>query len=264
MTRYALIDGDEVAHVASRVNHASIDWGDGEGVSVDTNAAIRAARDFVKCNMEATKSDKVIICLSPRDRNNFRKKVLPTYKGGRSSEKPEAFWQIIEMFEAEYKTRCFPWLEADDVMGILGTAPGVDTVVVSQDKDMATLPVLWYNPRKQAMRRISEADADRAWFIQTLTGDAVDEYKGCPKVGPVNAAKIVDSTPTDMWAAVVLAFKRAGLTERHALQQARCARILRQDDYNRETGEIRLWDPKKPLIVNPKKWESAPAAPAVS
>lgn len=266
MTRYALIDGDEVAHVACRANSVVIDWGDGEVPEADTGVAIRAARDMIESCVKATKSDKVIVCLSPRDRANFRKQVLPTYKGTRGADKPAAFWDVISMMEDDYKTRIFPWLEADDVMGILGTEPGVDTVVISQDKDMATLPVLWFNPRKQLLRKVTEADANRAWMMQTLTGDAVDEYKGCPKVGPVGADKAVaiGASLAKQWRAVVAEFVRAGLTERHALQQARCARILRREDYNRDTGEITLWDPRKPLIVDPRKWGSQPAVTAAT
>ena len=44
-----------------------------------------------------------------------------------------------------------------------------------------------------------------------------------------------------MWKLVVKAYAKQGLMEHDAFQQARVARILRYGDYNKKTGEVKLW-----------------------
>jgi DNA polymerase-1 len=81
-------------------------------------------------------------------------------------------------------------------------------------------------------------------MIQTLTGDTVDGYSGVPKVGAVTANKMLadkDMPVKDMWEIVVKAYEKAGMNEQDALQQARVARILRHGEYDKKTGEVKLW-----------------------
>ena len=81
--------------------------------------------------------------------------------------------------------------------------------------------------------------------VQTLSGDTVDGYSGCPKVGPVSAEKILkDLEVKDYWAAIVAAYEKAGLTEDEALLNARMAYILQAKDYNKKEGKVKLWRPK--------------------
>jgi DNA polymerase-1 len=154
--------------------------------------------------------------------------------------------------EEVYKTQSFPGLEADDVMGILATRPGVNCVIVSQDKDMKTIPGSVWNGEE--LTTYSEDEADYHHMLQTLTGDTADGYKGCPGVGKVKAEKILaactvweDGGKTanvyPMWPAVGTAYEKAGLTEADALQQARLARILRWSDWDRVNKQPILWSP---------------------
>jgi DNA polymerase-1 len=81
--------------------------------------------------------------------------------------------------------------------------------------------------------------------MQTLTGDAVDNYKGCPGIGVKRALGLLfNKKPNEYWEIITKAFEKAGLTEMDALVQARMARILRTDDYNIQKGEVYLWSPK--------------------
>ena len=57
---------------------------------------------------------------------------------------------------------------------------------------------------------ISEADADRYFLTQVLTGDTADGYKGVPGIGPKKAEAILGPRPD--WAAVEKAYIDAGLT----------------------------------------------------
>jgi DNA polymerase-1 len=135
-------------------------------------------------------------------------------------------------------------LEADDTLGILATnGEYARNIIVSVDKDMLTIPCEYYNIDKQTTEVITEKAADHMHLYQTLVGDSTDNYKGCPGVGPKRATDILTWVP--QWAGVLAAFIKAGLTETEALVQARVARILRADDYNFDTGEVKLWEPSK-------------------
>jgi len=42
---------------------------------------------------------------------------------------------------------------------------------------------------------------------------------------------------------VVAAYNKKGLSEEVALENARLARILRNGEYDTDTGEVKLWNP---------------------
>ena len=86
---------------------------------------------------------------------------------------------------------------------------------------------------------ISEADADRYFLTQVLTGDITDSYKGVPGIGPKKAEAILGPRPH--WGAVEKAYIDAGLTRDDAITQARLARILRWTDW--AEGGPKLWTP---------------------
>jgi DNA polymerase-1 len=186
---------------------------------------------------------------------NFRYTVDPTYKNNRAnSRKPLCYVELREQVEADFKCKALPGLEADDVMGIIATTPAIqkrNPIIVSQDKDMQTIPTsVW---RQGELVNVTEEQADYYHMFQTLVGDTSDGYKGCPGVGKVKAEKLLtvtnipDMPPAELremrWAAVVNAYEKAGLTEQDALTQARLARILRFSDWDNEKKGPILWSP---------------------
>jgi 5'-3' exonuclease len=109
---------------------------------------------------------------------------------------------------------------------------------------MRTIPGAHFHLGTRQLFTVSEAEADYNHLFQTLTGDATDGYSGCPGVGKVTAAKLLDGKSyEEMWDVVVRAYKKAGLGEEEAIQQARVARICRASDFNSKTGEVILWNP---------------------
>lgn len=243
MKTHIVIDGDILCYTASSAVEKSIDWGDDFWTlhSDLSEARSRVDIDIVEF-VERLNGSSYTVCFS--DKANFRKDVYPQYKANRKDlRKPVAFAAL-----KAYILECWPcatWknLEADDVMGIMATDPRKDVVIVSADKDMRTIPGRWFNPNNPdaGIIHVSRDDADRNHLIQTLTGDRVDGYPGCPGIGPARAEKIVDGG----WSAVVDAYVKAGLNEAVALTQARMAYILRKGDYVRKSGRVKLWDPRK-------------------
>lgn len=250
--RLALIDGDEVAFKACMAAQSDneIDWGDGEvNVSNGVMRAEKAAVEMVKAWAEKVGAQEITVCLSCRDRNIFRKHVDPSYKSGRT-EKPEGFWQVVDVLASTFDSVEHPSLEADDVLGIMSARTSdVQPIICSSDKDMRTIPdSLVFDPYHSTKKKITATMADNWWMTQTLIGDSTDGYKGCPKVGPKGAAKALDHLQhlPLMWGAVVDLFVEKGLSAKHALTQARLARILRPGDVDLKKKLIRLWHPSKP------------------
>ncbi len=194
-------------------------------------------------------TSEVMVCLSCPTEDNWRLEILPTYKANRDySKRPHYLSRVKAYLESEYPSYRRPKLEADDIMGILSTHPTIvkgKKVIVSEDKDMKTIPGWLFNPAKdRAAREVLEVHADHWHLLQTLVGDTTDGYAGCPGIGPVRASQRLScARPADWWQAVVKAYVSKGLTEEDALIQARVARICRATDYDFKKKEVIPWTP---------------------
>lgn len=275
-----LIDADIVAFKAASVCQEKFVWEDGT-----VSMAVKPIEEMYKIldetlagYMEDLKADNMIICLSCLTEEGFRFRINPTYKQHRTnSERPVLLYAAKDYMAEKYATYARPGLEADDVMGILSTHPKIvrgKKIIVSEDKDMNTIPGWLYNPAKDTKPRfISVKMAETFHLYQTLIGDSTDGYPGCPDIGPDKARKMLDEPyiktpyehvfsrgprkglsetrytkePTDdLWAGIVSLYEAEGLTEDDAIMQARMARILRAVDYNFKDKEVILWTPARP------------------
>lgn len=235
-----LIDGDIIAYKAAASAETPINWGDGLWTlhSFESDVAIRIKDQIQKLVDEAPVKD-CIVALS--DKENFRKELAPYYKANRkNTRKPMLLTWAREFMMSEYNTVIYRRLEADDTLGILGSS-NPDTIIWSEDKDLLTIPARhWINGE---VVTISEAEANYNFAYQTLVGDSTDNYSGCPTVGPKTANKLLSSGCG--WDTVVATFKSKGLSEEVALENARLARILRNGEYDTDTGEVKLWQPQQ-------------------
>jgi DNA polymerase-1 len=191
------------------------------------------------------KVKKVIHCLSDSG-NYFRSDHWPAYKDGRG-KKPLIHAQLRSWLIGSdgHETMLRPRLEADDILGILATHKALvkgPKIVVSIDKDLLQIPGKHYNPAKDEFREVDEESGEYLFFTQTLTGDATDNYPGCPGIGPKRAPAIIGDLD-GAWERIVAAYEKAGLSEADALAQARTARILRASDYDFKKKEPILWTP---------------------
>lgn len=250
----ALLDGDIIAFRAAA--KAQEKWSDDLTIA-DARLAIREADLIVEDWKRKAKASRVVVCLSDPTKKYFRKVIDKNYKANRKGvSKPVCLDEVVQHLLDKYKVERWDGLEADDVMGILGSKLGKEAVVVTLDKDLQTVPCYYMNPDKDRRSyRISEARANLWWMTQTLTGDSTDGYKGIPRVGPKRAAAIMESSPTSklsgLWRIIELAYTDAGLSVAEALKNARLARILRCTDWNEETQEMRLWHPTDEIWVKP-------------
>lgn len=247
-----IVDADSFAYAAAVAAETSVEWEPGQlSVSADTGEAIReVARKFRSLKKELD-ADKIVLAISDASENGWRRKVYPKYKAHRKERKPLAL-QAVRDYLLSKGAYLRPTLEADDVCGILATHPKIvpgPKIVVSIDKDLRTIPGRHFSPlkRDEGIVVVDKDEADYFHFTQTLTGDVVDGYPGCPGIGPAKAKAILAELGvgdvSGAWDAVVETFEKKGLTADDALIQARVARILRSSDYDFKTKKVKLWTP---------------------
>ncbi len=241
----AIIDADILLYRSMTYAEQEINWFDNVWtLYADIDEAKRIFTGQLDKIKTTLKTDDVLCCLSDRS-ENFRKRIDPTYKSNRKgTRKPCGINALIDWVEEAYPSLRKPSLEADDVLGILATKPDNigKVVVVSDDKDLKTIPCVLFRPSREEKLHVSQQQADAYFLEQCLTGDPTDGYGGCKGVGEKTAKKILGSRPT--WSSVEQAYIKAGMTRDDALQQARLARILRWSDWDEAKGEPILWQPE--------------------
>ncbi|MER9628884.1 hypothetical protein [Mesorhizobium sp. M0296] len=243
--RTLLIDGDILVVSTGAALEVETDWGDDEWTLTCDVAEVKATVLSTIRRLERDlDADASVITLSKG--TTFRHDLYAGYKKGRS-RKPVGTNEVKRWLIEEHGAKYKPGIEADDVMGILATNPRLikgEKVIVSQDKDMLTIPGLIY--RNGNIIEVSPREALHNFLKQTLTGDVTDGYPGCPGMGPVKAEKLLAAIqPGDLyWPHIVAAYEKAGLTADDALLQARLARILHNDDYDHAKKEPILWTPR--------------------
>ncbi len=272
MARTVLIDADISVFQVACSQEETFEFAGKSTQHADLERGIEEINKLFDWIIKTTDSDQAALFLTGK--NNFRKEVLPTYKGNRTGPQPvirEGLRQYVASLPMSFMEDI---LEGDDLIGIHATKPHKgERVIYSADKDLKTVPGLHWCPEDGEIIEVTEEQADRFFYEQILTGDPTDNYAGCPGVGPKGAAKLLDgrlkwvektrtlqrgprkgqevsewekhplAADEGWWFSIVSAYEKVGLTERDALTQARCARILRHGEYNFKTQEVRLWTP---------------------
>ena len=212
-TRTLLVDGDIVAYKAAVVAETPIDWGDGVWtLHAHEKDVIGSMEEFMSKIIEESGCDKVITCLSGD--NLYRKDVAPYYKANRKGTRKPMLLKFAKKYLGDkYNGKVEDKLEADDLLGILGSADK-NTVIWSLDKDLLTIPA--YHLIDGKVVEVDQEEADYHFLYQTLVGDSTDNYKGCPTVGDKKANALLEKEGAT-WETVVKAFDSKGLGEEVAI-----------------------------------------------
>lgn len=205
MSRILLIDGDMVAYRVAAAEEKGYEF-EGVYTLVADPEQGRANLDaMLEFWVEKLEADAILLAFTAP--NNYRKGVLSTYKSNRDGvRRPLILGEMRAHCVAKYETMERPTLEADDVLGIVATHPGIlaehdEKIIVTWDKDLRTVPGLHWNPTngwKEAGKeqvpvidKIGAKEAEIGFYSQVLSGDAVDGYAGCPGIGKKRALDIV-------------------------------------------------------------------------
>lgn len=285
MNHVLIVDADYLAFSSMAAAEVEFDWGDGVwtlqcdhekafGIFINTLQSIIERR-------KVWKKSKIVMAFT--DATNWRKDVLPTYKENRKKvRKPLGYNEFVTRLKAEtdWQSICWPTLEGDDVMGIIGTDPSIvgcdSATLVSCDKDFKTIPCEFYWLTSGEIVQIDEESAHRSHMYQTIMGDLTDGYTGIKGIGASGAEEFIDSPfyfvteqktfksgprkgetidqlvkttnelsgdSLSLWEQMVSLAEKQGMTESELLVQAQVARILHAKDYNIEDQKITLWQP---------------------
>lgn len=255
--KIALLDADVINYQAAA--SAQRDYGD--EIWSDIRGAIEDAEAQIAKEMEQAGCNEVLLVYSPKTSTNWRKLVMPMYKMHRkATPKPVCYQELRTELEKRYDHISIDWLEGDDLFHMLSKKIP-NSVVVSIDKDMHTLPDIEYlRPHTMAWPVMQSEDfANHYWLYQVLIGDSTDGYKGLMGCGPKGADKLLnqymeigiddDGQQTHVfdfegaWDAVVAAYRAKG--QDNWLEQAQMARILRDGDYDSKNRRVKLFNPDK-------------------
>ena len=142
-------------------------------------------------------------------RKTFRNDIYADYKANRTDPPEELVPQFDLVREATTALSLpqleVPGFEADDLIATyaaLGEAAGMETVIVSSDKDLMQLVrggVTMLDPMKQ--RRIAGPEVeerfgvtpDKVVDVQALAGDSTDNVPGVPGIGVKTAAELINA-----------------------------------------------------------------------
>jgi 5'-3' exonuclease len=258
----ALIDADIIAFRAAALADGEDPFEPGQKRKDMTLGDCEViAKEQIAEILTACKTDQLLLIFSPDDRKNFRKSVSSSYKQSRNpGGKPRFYWELVNSLRNDFRCNQVDGMEGDDLLGIFQTGDYFeDTIIVSSDKDMHTIPGRLYNHVKREFHDVSTNQANWYWMYQSLMGDSTDGYGGAPGYGRIKAERLLptvdDSDPTifmkRLWYEVQLCFIAAYDDEKigihKAIKQARLARILRNNDYNWERKAIRLWHPTEDI-----------------
>ena len=242
-----LIDADFIVYKACAAAETEIDWGDDvilvtsrfSDAMKATEREIRKLKNFFMWDIP-----EVILFFS--DSTNFRKEILPEYKGHRNRKKPCGYKRVINALKQTYEVIIMPTLEADDSMGIYSTKnPG--NTICSPDKDMRQIPGNLFNMDDFTL--IEPNEGAKWHLIQSMAGDQTDGYAGIPGVG-IKRAETIFETKGYSWKTVVESFEEKGMTENDALVNARLARILTVKDYDFKNKRPIPWTPSSDYRID--------------
>ena len=142
-------------------------------------------------------------------RKTFRNDIYADYKANRTDPPEELVLQFDLVREATTALSLsqleVPGFEADDLIATyaaLGEAAGMETVIVSSDKDLMQLVrggITMLDPMKQ--RRIAGPEVeerfgvtpDKVVDVQALAGDSTDNVPGVPGIGVKTAAELINT-----------------------------------------------------------------------
>src|SRR6476659_5081833 len=198
MATLVLVDGSSYLY---RAFHALPDLRTTKG---EPTGALRGVLSMLRRLVIDDKPDYFAVVFDAPGRT-FRDAWYAEYKANRTAMPDDLTLQIAPLHEL-IRANGWPLLmiegvEADDVIGTLvheAHRKGIATVISTGDKDLAQL----VRPGVKLVNTMSNETLDEAGVVTkfgvradqvldllTLTGDAIDNVPGVPKVGPKTAAK---------------------------------------------------------------------------
>jgi len=157
---------------------------------------------------------------------------------------------MLAYIKKTYKSMSPLDCEVDDVVCYKKAESPDKYILCAIDKDVLYQSVgRHYNYGTDKWITVSQEEAIYYSFLQTLTGDTTDGYKGCKNIGPVKAKKILgepgEYSERTLWAKVLLAYRKANMKKLEAYTTMRLANMHQLKRNKQGKLRIQLWAPPK-------------------
>lgn len=210
----------------------------------DVEECYKILDNTIKTCFKITKTKQALFSIDGE--GNFRDSVAVTkvYKGNRTGERPIYLQQVKEYAKKKYSPVIANGIESDDQISIWlykdylkagGDPSKCKLIMVDFEKDCRTTcgwHIDYYKDDSPVW--VSELEANRWLFTQTLAGDSCDNYAGCSKIGMVKAKQALEdatSTQEIIKSAAGLYIERHPENARELLtENLRLAMMLREGD----------------------------------
>lgn len=286
MSKRLLIDGDITRYELGAVCQSVEQHFGAAVIRPHSEQKVRQVVDrFVNNIMENTDADTFELFLSGS--TNYRTEIAIThpYKGQRTTPKPYHWRTVGDILLGDYGAYTVHGAEADDALSIFARQDPDNTIIASRDKDLRIVPCWHYSWRcgesqpEIPVHRVDElgwiesrpypsggyklvGEGLKFFYGQVLAGDQIDNYKGCPKIGPQKAATLLQHCENEealwvqtYWAYVAKLGPEEGL--RLLIENAQLAWLLDKGEVNidADSNSIRispqhLWQPRSPIPAN--------------
>jgi DNA polymerase-1 len=262
MNNIALIDGDSILY---KVGFALEEELEDEEGNITYNVDLINAKDYIDGLIDGilfnTSCDSLELWLGETG-TNFRFALASEYldhdykHNRKETRKPDKYNEMLEYIKKQYKSKSSKDCEVDDAVCYkLAESPDKYTLCAI-DKDVLYQSVgKHYNYGKDEWVTVTNYEAIYYAYLQTLTGDPTDGYKGCPNIGPVKAKKLLgepgEHSERVLWAKILLAYRTAYHKQNRTTKEARMAalttmRLANMHQLKRNyKGKLRivLWEP---------------------
>ena len=141
-------------------------------------------------------------------KKNFRDDIFPDYKANRIGKRKPHWLNDCKQYVAKYYDEFTEeGLEADDLLGIRSYElyeQGIESVIITNDKDLKTIPGWNYDWVKGIWTRSTVEEAMKFFYAQTIAGDETDGIPGVMGLGINNkgtgkAQKIIQKASEEFY-----------------------------------------------------------------
>lgn len=197
-------------------------------------------KKMVEKSLKNTNTNEIIFCFSSN--NNFRYKILQSYKFNRSKEKNNTLDIYKNYIINNYKTLEYNNLEADDVISYNMTKFPNNYKIASIDKDLKQVEGTLYNWDKETLEYNNKYKCNNFFFKQCIIGDSTDFISGIPGIGDKRSEEIFKDCIKDgynnFYKNLEKWYNFFGLNKDYMLKQIRCLKLLDKNLYIKESEKI--------------------------
>jgi 5'-3' exonuclease len=189
MNKIILIDADSLAYIG--------------GSCEDVEQAYDKVDSAISNIVSTSGASHYMVLIEKPYNNNFRKKIVSSYKIGRKSKPlPNFYHEIKEYITLNWGGYGIGGYETDDVIvslwrKVMNDYPFTEVLIASMDKDLKQLPITFfdtYYTRFGEVTQISESEANYNLWKQMIQGDSTDSISGVKGKGLKKAESLLNTS----------------------------------------------------------------------